>query len=147
MKPYLILIIEALCLFLLTCWSLGYLSREESVWMESVAFYTLAMFETKNRRVSISSLKIAFSLILGRILLELPPRVLEFHASRGSFFVTVSCMVAIVLGCIAGRRWPMYTYFIGTLILLYISNTWCIHVFDGWFINVVGPGEDFTKFL
>lgn len=144
MKTFLILILKALALFLLTCWSAS-LSKGEAVWMETIAFYFLAMYEVyyKNKE-SMSATKIAVALIFGRILLEIPIRVIHFYSAKCSFFLVVACVIAILLGCVAGKKSRVYSYFIGTMILLYISNIWCVHVFDDWFQCAVGTGTDFV---
>lgn len=136
MKVYLLLCLKASALFLLTCWSASF-SNGEAVWMETIAFYFLAMYEVYKNKESMSVIKIAVALIIGRILLEIPIRIVDFYSAKGSFFLMVACMTAIILGCVAGKKSRMYSYFIGTMILLYISNMWCVHVFDEWFQRVV----------
>lgn len=136
MKTFFVLILKALALFFVTCWSAS-LSNGEAVWMETIAFYFLAMYEVYKNKESMSVIKIAVALIIGRILLEIPIRIVDFYSAKGSFFLMVACMIAIILGCVAGKKSRMYSYFIGTMILLYISNMWCVHVFDEWFQRVV----------
>ncbi len=143
MKVYLLLCLKATALFLLTCWSASF-SNGEAVWMETIAFYFLAIYEVYKNRAVMSVANIAVALIFGRILLEIPIRIIHFYSAKCSFFLMVACVIAIILGCVAGKKSHMYSYFIGTMVLLYISNIWCVHVFDDWFQCTVGTGTDFV---
>ena len=51
MKHYLILAFKSMFLFLIVCWSAA-LSLEECVWIETISFYFLALYEVKGSKES-----------------------------------------------------------------------------------------------
>ena len=130
-KPYCKIALKAACCFLIVCWSAA-LSHGECFWIETTAFLWLAIYTVKKHQESLTVGSIAMALCVGRIALELPIRVLEFSSSVGSIPLTLSCIVAIILGCFCTKRkfqtWPVLV----SLIVLFAVNTFNIHYLTKW---------------
>mgnify|MGYP006962006122 FL=1 len=71
---------------------------------------------------------IASALILGRIILELPVRILDYANSVGSLMITINCIIGIILGiiCYYGKRTSLYflSIMIEILLTTFIADTW-----------------------
>lgn len=130
LKSYFLLSLEACICFLIVCWSLG-LSREEGVWMETVAFFVLSLTETMHRKDVLSPFSIAIALIAGRILLEVPVRIYDWQGTMGSLPIAIACVIAIILGCAASYKGHKASFVI-CLILLYLLNIGIIHGVSPW---------------
>ena len=112
--------------FLTVCWS-AFLSHGECFWIESTTFFWLAIYTVKKHQDSLTVASIAMALCLGRIVPELPVRVFEFSSSVGSIPVTLSCIVAIILGCFCTKRNFQTLPVVISLIALFAVNTFNIH--------------------
>ena len=126
MKHYLFLAFKSMFLFLIVCWSAA-LSIEECVWIETISFYFLALHEVKGSKESKEALFVCLALIAGRIALEIPIRLMDYEGSMGSLPITIANLVAIPMGCIAGKKGDT-TSNIHSLLVVYCSNILCIHV-------------------
>ena len=71
---------------------------------------------------------IASALILGRIILELPIRILDYANSVGSLMITINCIIGIILGiiCYYGKKPSLYflSIMIEILLTTFIADTW-----------------------
>ena len=121
MKHSLKLSAEALACFLVVCWS-GALSYQEALWLESVTFFGLAMYEGYRYRTELPTVYIALSLIIGRIIAEIPIRISEWDGSIGSLPITISCVIAICLGCLCAKKEFRFWYLLLSLVLFYATN-------------------------
>lgn len=126
MKHYLFLAFKSMFLFLIVCWSAA-LSLEECVWIETISFYFLALYEVKGSKESKEALFVCFALIAGRIALEISIRLMDYEGSLGSLPITIANLVAIPMGCIAGKKGDTTTNIL-SLLVVYCSNILSIHV-------------------
>ena len=72
----------------------------------------------------INSWMVAFAIILGRIILEVPLRIIDWHGTFGSFMITVGCVVAILLAVVCFKDKRIYS-FIHSLIRNYSVVQFC----------------------
>ena len=81
----------------------------------------------KGSKESKEALFVCFALIAGRIALEIPIRLMDYEGSLGSLPITIANLVAIPMGCIAGKKGDTSTNIL-SLLVVYCSNILCIHV-------------------
>ena len=85
---------------LFTFWTAKYTVYAEG-WAQSIAYFALT-FMLLNKYESSSSYGIptVISIILGRIILEIPIRIMDFSGSVFSMFVPIVALVSIILGAL-----------------------------------------------
>ena len=119
--------------FLTVCWSAARaFSYGECIWIETTAFQWLAMYMANKHQNELSVGSIALSLCIGRIALELPIRLLAFDSSVGTIPITLSCITAIILGCICVKKNFQVSTVIASLIALFAVNTFNAHFLLNW---------------
>lgn len=111
----------SLCLFLIVCWTLG-ISGVTCIWIESISFFAFSFFAHNKHKEKLSSTFIAISIVLGRILLEVPVRLFDFYGSLCSLWITFSCVTAIILGCLCDRSNNKIAHIAVSLVIIYILN-------------------------
>lgn len=126
-KVYIRICLEALVCFLLVCWSLG-LSYLDGLWMETMSFYLFAMYETGRHYKYLPVTHIAISIIIGRIIIEIPIRLYDFYGSIGSMPIMVACVISICLGCICAKSDFRFIYLFLTWAILCLINISIYHV-------------------
>ena len=126
-KIYLRICLEALACFLIVCWSLG-LSYLDGLWMETISFYLFAMYETRRYKKYLPVKYIAISIIIGRIILEIPIRLYDFYGSIGSMPIMFVCVISICLGCICAKSNFRFIYLFLTWLILCLLNILIYHV-------------------
>lgn len=114
--------------FLLVCWTTKF-QGAAPYWAEAITFFALAWFISKREeKKGLSPTAIASALILGRIILELPVRILDYTNSVGSLMITINCIIGIILGiiCYYGKRTSLYflSIMIEILLTTFIADTW-----------------------
>ena len=115
-------------LFLCISWSMA-LSGYAAGWIEGICFFELAWLCTHYlQNKDISSVTITLSIVFGRILLELPIRIMDFRGSIGSLMVTIICIVAIILGVVCYQEKRPIAYILSTIVLI-LLNTFAHHFF------------------
>ena len=115
-------------LLLCTCWFRTF-SGYAAGWIEGICFFELAWFCTHYlQNKDISSVTITLSIVFGRILLELPIRIMDFRGSLGSLMVTIICIVAIILGVVCYQEKRPIAYILSTIVLI-LLNTFAHHFF------------------
>ena len=132
-KLYLKISLEALCCFLVLCWSMS-LSYIECIWMETMAFYLLSIYESYrySSKTHINVTTVAMSLIIGRVIVEIPIRLFDIHGTLWSFPITLSNIVAIIMGSICVKKKFNFLHILITLIILYVVNILNIHIIPEW---------------
>lgn len=87
-------------LLLCECWFNTYPSYV-SEWIQSISYFALTWIcAYKLKQTGISLYAIVTAVILGRILLEIPIRITDFHNSLGSFMNIITSIIGIILGAI-----------------------------------------------
>lgn len=115
--------------FLLVCWTTKF-QGAAPYWAEAITFFALAWFISKREeeKKGLSPTAIASALILGRIILELPVRILDYANSVGSLMITINCIIGIILGiiCYYGKRTSLYflSIMIEILLTTFIADNW-----------------------
>lgn len=131
-KQFILICFKAVACFLAVVWTIS-LSEGERVWMETVAFFFLAMFECTNKKNVLPKVVIVGALIIGRILLEAPVRIVYWSDTLGTLVFTIVCIVAILLGWTASYKGHNPIRFVVCFLLLYILNIGAIH----WFMPLI----------
>lgn len=114
----------SLALFLVTCWS-AYNGDTTPYWVESLGYfiltyYCLEFIRAKNQSVSIFCVTAAA--VLGRIIIDVPLRVMDCFGTLWSLLVVISCIVAILLAaCCYNSKKPVV--FILSYIIMALFNS------------------------
>ena len=114
----------SLTLFLITCWSAIY-TDTTPYWIESIGYFILTYFclkfvQAKNNKIA--TWYIISAIILGRIILEIPMRILDWNGCVGSFMIIISCIIAILLAayCYNSKK---ITAFVLSYVILALFNS------------------------
>ena len=127
-RNYLSIIGLSILVFLLTCWTAKF-DGAAPYWAEGISFFALSWFVArKEEKNNLSIYGIAFALILGRILLEIPIRTMDFVGTVGSILIPVNSILAIILGlcCYRSKNSSVYILSIVIEILMatFVQETW-----------------------
>lgn len=115
------ILLSSLGLFLLLCWS-ARISAVTCIWVESISFFAFSYFMHQKKKDNYSTALILLSLIIGRIILEIPIRAYDFSASLCSLWITLTCISSIVLGVLCERASKKSICIASSLILIYVLN-------------------------
>ena len=117
LKAFLAISALSLVLFLCTCWIAG-LSFYDAAWAEGVAFFGftwLCLHKLKDKEYFSYTLVLS-AILVGRFILEVPVRVLDFSSSEISIVVPIINLVAILLAAFCFRARNSYVYGLSTQI-------------------------------
>lgn len=115
--------------FLLVCWTTKF-QGAAPYWAQAITFFAVAWFTSKKEeeKKGLSPTAIAFALILGRVILEIPISFFDYANSVGSLMITINCIIGIILGvvCYYGKRTSLYflSIMIEILLTTFIADTW-----------------------
>lgn len=104
--------------------------------VQSICFFGLTWFcADKLKDQPISPFAIALAIIIGRVIWELPIRIIDFYESIISLMLPVFSIVSIVLGLICYREKRAATYFLSGVVLILLNT----YVHQAWLENYI-PG-------
>lgn len=116
-----------LLLFASTWWFMAF-SGTTATWVQSVCFFALAHFCAARYRDQLSLGMIGLALILGRLLLELPVRIMDIRSGFATLIVTFICILSIILGilCYKEKRPIVYalSIIIGVVLNTFVLQQW-----------------------
>ena len=121
-RTFLIVFLISVLIYLLTCWTTAY-SVYAAGWSESIAYFLITyLLMDKYVKPDSSGLSVVSAIILGRIIIMLPLRIMDFREMLPSMFVPLVTIVGIVLGVMCYRE-KRVVVFILSLIILILMNT------------------------
>lgn len=128
-KVYGLSALAGLGLFLITCWS-AIFPDSTAYWVESLGFFLLTylLLEKLQNYDGLKVWSIALSIMAGRLLIEIPIRIFDFYGTLGSMLITVSCILAIILGTICYKIKGSYTFILSYIVLVLFNTA----VVDFW---------------
>ena len=128
MKNLIITFIGSLLLFLITCWTGAY-SIYSAGWTESICFFVFTLLVLdKFAKPNSYGVSIIVTIIVGRIVLELPLRIFEFRETLFSMFVPILSIVSILLAAIYHKE-KRISILILAIVIIVLLNT-VVH--DAW---------------
>lgn len=118
-------------LFLCVTWMKSY--EGIANWVESIAFFSFTwMYALKAEKKGLSATFVAMAVIFGRIFIEIPMRVYDFHDCYGSLFLAILSVACIVLGAICANEKRNSVYALAIVILLlcntFVNMAWEEHL-------------------
>ncbi len=112
----------SIVLFLLTFWTLGY-SGFAAGWTESVAYYGFTYYILdKFAKPKTFGVSYVLAIIMGRIVLELPIRIIEFSDTLGSLIIIINVLVSILLAALYFRE-KRTSLLVLSFVILTLLNT------------------------
>ena len=108
--------------FLLTFWTAGY-TLYAAAWTESICFFVLTfLLLQKYAKPNTFGWPIVTAVILGRILLELPIRIIEFRATLFSLFIPITVISSIVLAAVYFRERRPVVLILSAIIMVLLNT-------------------------
>ena len=133
-KKKLLLITFATSVFLYLCvfWVNYFQNLYLSAWVHSLAFISLTWLWLSKKGKEAGMTSIVGAIILGRIILEIPVRSLDFTGTMSTLMLPVSSMLSILLIslCFYKRNIGVYTL---SIILIILANTILQTLWDSLF--------------
>lgn len=133
-KKKLLLITFATSVFLYLCvfWVNYFQNLYLSAWVHSLAFISLTWLWLSKKGKEAGMTSIVGAIILGRIILEIPVRSLDFTGTMSTLMLPVSSMLSILLIslCFYKRNIGVYTL---SIILIILANTILQTIWDSLF--------------
>lgn len=133
-KKKLLLITFATSVFLYLCvFGVNYFQNLYlSAWVHSLAFISLTWLWLSKKGKEAGMTSIVGAIILGRIILEIPVRSLDFTGTMSTLMLPVSSMLSILLIslCFYKRNIGVYTL---SIILIILANTILQTIWDSLF--------------
>ena len=133
-KKKLLLITFATSVFLYLCvfWVNYFQNLYLSAWVHSLAFISLTWLWLSKKGKEAGMTSIVGAIILGRIILEIPVRSLDFTGTMNTLMLPVSSMHSILLIslCFYKRNIGVYTL---SIILIILANTILQTIWDSLF--------------
>ena len=133
-KKKLLLITFATRVFLYQCvfWVNYFQNLYLSAWVHSLAFISLTWLWLSKKGKEAGMTSIVGAIILGRIILEIPVRSLDFTGTMSTLMLPVSSMLSILLIslCFYKRNIGVYTL---SIILIILANTILQTIWDSLF--------------
>lgn len=122
-KAYIVSFLLSLLVFLITCWTAKF-TVYAAGWAESLSFFvlTLLLLE-KYAEPGTYGVKILITILAGRLILEVPIRVLDFAGSLFSMFVPIIVICSIGLAAIYFHEKKKGAVLILLVAILILLNT------------------------
>lgn len=128
MKNLIITFVGSLLLFLITCWTGSY-SIYSAGWTESICFFVFTLLVLdKLAKPDHYSVSFIVTIIMGRIILEVPLRVFEFRETLFSLFVPIVSIVSILLAAVYHKEKRTSVLILAVVILVLLNTV----AHDAW---------------
>lgn len=130
-KDFLIILSLSVLLFLMTCWT-GGIRFGLAAGVESLCYIVFTWYMCrKYTKRGMSCAMIATAIVIGRIFLETPIRVVDFNGTLISLSVPIICLASIGMGvlCFKKNKIPMWVICIALIIIysVFIPRMWFYH--------------------
>lgn len=131
-KPLIVSFVASLTLFLATCW-IGQRSIPIAGWTGTVLYFLLTWFLLKTYTPGQSNIRgITTAVVVGRLAVEIPLRIVNFSAFIFSILVPVIVMSAILLAALCFREKTRITLLLSAIVLI-LMNLFSEQVFNDIF--------------
>lgn len=113
----------SLSAFLCVCWTAGTDSLN-AYWSEAIVFFAITYFLCNQYATNgeLSGAAVAIASAIGRVVLELPIRILHFSSSIGSVMLTLESLLAIFMAWVCWK-YKKPVVFILTLVIFILINS------------------------
>lgn len=130
-KYFLIILSLSVLLFLATFWTAG-ISFDFAAGVESLCYIVFTWYMChKYTKCGMSCAMIATAIVIGRIFLETPIRIVDFNSTLISLSVPIICLASIGMGvlCFKKNKIPMWTICIALILIysVFIPKMWYYH--------------------
>ncbi len=127
-KIYFVSFVASLICMLFTFWPAKYSIFEEG-WTQSVCFFSLTfILLEKYAKTDSGAYYIALFVVLGRIVLEIPIRIMDYFDSLFSILVPIIAIASIVLATICYKEKRTSVYILAAIIVVLLNtvthHTW-----------------------
>lgn len=126
----------ALVVFLATSWVNAF-SLAASTWGQAVCFFALTWYLAARLEGRLSAVAVVLAVTLGRVLPEVPVRIVDFPGTYYSFIILFVCFCAIILGALCQRQRCTAVYAL-TIVLMLLLNTVALRVWDNAYCDRTG---------
>ena len=131
-KPLIVSFVASLTLFLATCW-IGQSSIPIAGWTGSILYFLLTWFLLNTYTSGQSSIRgITTAVVVGRLAVEIPLRIVNFSALIFSILVPVIVVSAILLAALCFREKTRITLLLSAIVLI-LMNLFSEQVFNDIF--------------
>lgn len=121
-KNIIISFLLSLLLFLITCWTAAYSLYAASM-AETICYFLLTYFILeKYAKPKTYGIPYVIAIIIGRIVLDIPIRVMEFRETLFSLFIPIVVMSSIFLGSLYYKEKNRTVLVLSIIILLLLST-------------------------
>ena len=127
-KEYLFVALISMLVFLLTCWTANY-TVFAAGWAESIAYFALTyVVLRKYAEPGTYGVPYVVSIIVGRLLLEVFPRAIDFSGSLFSMFVPMLVVASVILASVYYREHKASVLILAVILLIVLNTT----THDAW---------------
>lgn len=127
-KEYLFVALISMLVFLLTCWTANY-TVFAAGWAESIAYFVLTyVVLRKYAEPGTYGVPYVVSIIVGRLLLEAVPRIMDFSGSLFSMFVPMLVVASVILASVYYRERKASVLILAVILLIVLNTT----THDAW---------------
>lgn len=141
-KKLLLLFFCSILLFLITCWSAA-LSGYAAGFTESICYFALtyyALLKFSEMGMNDKNTIVILTIILGRIILEIPVRFMDFRGSLASLGITVVVLTSILLALLCFREKRISVFILSTIIIV-LLNTFGLYTWEQSFSQTGIPSH------
>lgn len=135
---YVISCLLSVVMFLVTFWS-ALFQNSSPYWVESLGMFLLTFlcldFFTKKVE-NLNPWLLSLSIVLGQLIVHVPPRFIDFYGSLGSLMIGVVCIISIILATFCFKDKRPYS-FIMTYVILSLFNTFVADMWDSYVLQIL----------
>lgn len=121
-KTFFSIFLSGIAVYLCVFWINYFQSFYLSAWIHSLAFMALTWFWLSKTKGNIGKKNLVSAIILGRIILEVPIRILDFSGTVYSLMWPVSTIISILAALLCFYKRNVWIYILSAIIIV-ASNT------------------------
>lgn len=118
---YLLICIVSMLVLFLTFWT-GKYSAYSYMWSQSICYFALTLLLLRKYDIGGKVVPICFSIAIGRLLPDIPVRIMAFSESAESMAITFVALVGIALGALCYHE-KRTSVFVLSIIIMVLLNT------------------------
>lgn len=113
----------SLAAFLCVCWTAG-TDMLNAYWSEAVVYFAITYFLCNHFAIKgyLRASAVVVAIAIGRVVLELPIRILDFSGTIGSIMLTLESLLAILMAWVCWK-YEKPIVFILTLVIFILINS------------------------
>lgn len=130
-KEYALITVASAAVFLITCWT-AIFKDSTPLWVQSISFWGLTWYLLNRLAPTGRALySLVLCIIIGRIIPEIPVRMLDWSNSSGSIDITIVSIVGIVFGAVS-YKWKSPITNVCLWIILVLLNSAGHAWYENW---------------